>query len=311
LLLLSGHMSRFSAASAVLLLVCAPGHHAKRNYAIKPSHAFHNDLRLAVRDKRDGLIVAFLDDSAPTFAEEEKVFNAAARSFGCLPPGGTHAMLTREDDRALFIASDLREEHGLPDEAVPPLLAYYVNERIMSWTSALAAVPHSPSVANHTNWSESELTAWAYWAVARVRIVKDSADLSTMTHAADSGRAAVGFFERLCEGDARTYMNALAAANKQARGEGEAALNAAVSTNVSLGHETCPHTLEPEQPATAPKGAVCALVGERGARVRMPSSAARTVAEMADWLSGMAGAATGSEEEAPVRAGRGDGKAEL
>ena len=71
------------------------------HYEMLSSVHFHNQLRLAVRDDMDGVVIAFLDETVPTRAEEAHEFNTAAGAIRCLFKGGVHVMHVGEEDRAI------------------------------------------------------------------------------------------------------------------------------------------------------------------------------------------------------------------
>ena len=107
-----------------------------RHYTVLPSYLFHTELRNAVRDKKDGMIIAFLDDRSPNHVTEHDAFNLAAKSWRCLPAAGVRVVLTSEDDRAQFIADDLQELHGMPEYAVPPIAVHFKAEKPVAWLAA-------------------------------------------------------------------------------------------------------------------------------------------------------------------------------
>ena len=246
-----------------------------RQYESISSFRFHNQLQWAVKDGKDGLVVAFLDGHSPYYVEEEQAYNEAAASFGCLPTGGTHALLTSEDERAQFIATDLQEIYSLPETAVPPVAVYFENEKPVSWTSGNASALPSPDGAD-ANWTTGAIAAWAY-SLFNVSIVRSTSELEAF-HAASAERMAVGFFPRLCDGEAKVYKHALALYKQRHGGE---SLPAAISTNTTLGHDACAAKVSKAE------GGVCAFIGERGARLTMPPDVERTAVEMAQWLEGI------------------------
>lgn len=274
-------------------------------YEVKQSFKFHNDMMWAVRDGKDGLIYAFLNKDEPAYREHERAFNDAAFAFHCLPQlkGGTFVLHTSEDDRANFIATDLRVIHGLPETAVPPVAVYFRDQKPVSWTSlAQAAVTWPASVdaagaggdgtsagARSTNWTSDTISAWAFGAINNVDLVRSAQELEAF-HAAHEERVVGGFFPKLCNGDSIAFQKAVGLAaeqRKQAFGagaEGLPPLPLAISTNMTLGREVC------DKPKLdLHNGGLCAMLGRapNSPRLTMPPEAPRTSGEMAEWIVGM------------------------
>ena len=123
-------------ASALLTAAATAAALSIKHYAALSSVHFHDELRVAVVRGLDGVITAYLDEDLPSYASDERIFNRAAKGFRCLPPGGTHMLLTTEDNRAKFIAADLVEEYNFGEAARPPVVVYWRKEKPVSWLSA-------------------------------------------------------------------------------------------------------------------------------------------------------------------------------
>ena len=297
-----------SSVMALLLLAAAAFSSSKRHYSLLPSVHFHNKVERE-RNGKAGTLVVFLDEGRESHAEEERAFNMAARDFHCLPPGGVHAVFTGEDGRAKMIREDLEMIHGLPEQATPPVAAWYKAGKPIGWYSAVAAPGGE--------WTAAGLRAWA-WGVVHVTVVSDEAGLSALRAA--QRRVAVGSFADLCSEEARTYSRALEQANKVLRGRGHPPVAAAATTNLTLGHAACgdDHHAHGAGVCVLSGGASATSVGD-GVLYSLPDQA-RGVEEMGQWLLDVAGRA-GSAPPPPPTGRRGvalppqgadaSGKAEL
>lgn len=152
------------------------------------------------------------------------------------------------------------------------------------------------------NWSVAALNDWSY-ALFNMTLVRDSDDMALMhdpnrhrttslvvahvagkprqetptPHAWDAGSFAVGFFPRLCQGDALLYQQALRTAQERHSGT----VSAAISTNTALGNKACANEIN------STLGGVCVHLGKSGLRLAMPPSVASTPQAVADWLDGL------------------------
>ena len=258
-------------AAALYALAVAFAPTIQRYYKALSSVAYHNELRLAQLDGNDGMLVAFLDEEWPDHQENERAFNKAAKAFGCLPPGGTHMVLTGEDDRAKFIAADLRELHHLPDAARPPVVAYFKAGKPVSWISATGG--GGDGAATSGGWTAPSLVRWVY-SLFNLAYVADGDEL-TAFHNDAAERIALAVYTHLCEGDAAEFVAAL----KNHTAKAGHPIYAAVSTNTTLGEEAC----------GLPDGrGVCALLGfDKGPRLTLPEALNHTADEIEEWLAGL------------------------
>ena len=264
-----------------------------RFYTLLPSYAFHNELKLAAREKRDGMIIAFLNDKSPNHATELDTYNRAAKSWRCLPLGGVRVFLTGEDDRAQFIADDLQELHSMPADAVPPIAVYFKEEKPVawlaangsSWPGAVGAIGSGGDYGASNLpyfFSTKMLEEWGHTVhgVSYVRSAADVAELHTR-----SERIVVGFYADSCAGEGLVFHGALAAHRKRHG----AALPAAVSTNLTLGAELCE--------GLGKGGGVCAMLGHgKGARLTLPQHIPHAAEDVQEWLAGLVGGGASKEE---------------
>lgn len=285
---------------------------AVRYYTTLSSVAFHNTLRLAVKDGNDGVIIAYLDELSPNHPAEIDAFNQAARSWRCVPPGGVHVMLTGEDGRARFLSNDLQQLHQLPYDAVPPIALFFQNERPVAWIAAngssdAAAVgavgaegDHGGSNLNYF-FSVAALEDWGH-SLFDVQHVRSESDVAAFRRGASAERVAVGFFPSACEDAAAVYHQALASLRSSIGGGGRLgdALSAAVSPNVTLGHELCG--------LDASRGGVCVMFRDTGARVGLPDQLPYTADDVARWLGDITGGAAVAAAAGPSLQ---EGKSEL
>jgi hypothetical protein len=177
-------------------------------------------------------------------------------------------------------AQDLRELHGLPEEATPPVVALFHGGKPVSWHSdSGTAASSEDGVA--VRWTTDALVAWAY-SQFHVRTVADEEALHAF-HRASAERVAIGFYPRLCQGDAGVFVDALRAHAKRT-GKGIAA---AISTNLTLASDAC----------GLDSGGVCALLNHgKGARLTLPEHIPHSVIEIDEWLGSIVGSAAQHEE---------------
>ena len=124
------------------------------------------------------------------------------------------------------------------------------------------------------DWTAPALVKWAY-DIFDVGHVKSASDLDDF-QSQSGGSVALGFFPRLCEGDAAMYYEALDLYKKRNGGE---ALPAAISTNVTFGREACNLPLKK-------KGGIC-ILGDRGPRMSLPPEIKLTAENLSEWLEGI------------------------
>ena len=268
------------------LLIAAVGIAATaKYYVVLSSVAFHSLLRNAVKDGKDGVMVAFLDEHSGNHEEELSAFNRAARSWRCLMKGGVHMVVTGEDSRASFIAADLQQLHGFPHDAVPPIAVFWQGEKPVAWqagngssdAAALGAIGAGGDGGGSNLpyfWSASALEDWGHYLFG-VRVIRTGADVDELRRTAGE-RVALGFFASPCEGAALVFHEALSA-HRNAHGGQLTGLPAALSSNLTLGHELC--GLDPA------RGGVCTILDGKGARLILPEQVPYTATEVLRWMS--------------------------
>jgi len=277
-------------ASRVLLLAATV---AAQHYEALPSIEYHLTLR---RAGDQPLLIAYLNESATEFEQDEEEFELAAEGFHCLPANGTYAMLAGTEGRAVFIARE--------DNVSQPSLSLFASGK---------------RVAHYDGeWVEQSLLEWVYWTLAGVRFVQ-SVDEVVSTLGPDEKAAvrriaacaiarawggSVGLFDdcahplqvavvdKLCGEESSEFTRALLA-HWQKFGF---FMKAAISTNASIAPEL-------ELDLGASRGV--AVVGSRGPGMEGATVNAfprRTLGFTADelqpWMSGLVGTA---QPEQPKR----------
>lgn len=274
---------------------------ATRYFTLLSAVAFHNSLRLAVEDGKDGLIVAFLDEQSPNHAAEAATFNDAARSWRCVPAGGVHVMLTGVDDRARFLAGDLQYIYGLPPDAVPPIALFFRNEKPESWIATNSSSRAAAAVRLHVvdgdggdggipdlAFTLAGLEDWGN-ALFNVKTVRSKGDVDALRSGSDFKGASIGFFPRACEGRGLIYHQALSALRGSDQIGSIGGMLAAVSSNMTLGHELCS--------VDSAEGGVCFVIGTQGAQLTLPDQVPYTTDGVSGWLRDIAGLEAASPQD--------------
>jgi hypothetical protein len=234
------------------------------HYEMLSSVHFHNQLRLAVRDEKDGVVIAFLDETVPNSEDEANEFNTAAGAIRCLFKGGVHAMHVGEEDRAKFIATRFFADYGLvptdgPQYKPPPFAALFFDARPVS--------THASG-----DWTASALTAWAYTAFGNVTFVEDGSALAAFE--TRTPQFALGVFPGgLCSNEAQPMRDALELMRKRGT-----SMPFAFTTDLDLAQHVVPGS-----GGTA--GLFAVLSG--GSRMRFPDALPKVGKQYADWLEGL------------------------
>lgn len=256
-----------------------------RNYDLLPSVRYHGKLR-KLSEEGNGAIVAFVDEKSVDYIPVEGVLNRAAAAFRCLPPGGVHLVKVRESKDATRIADTFHAEYKIAmregqKKMDLPFVAY-----IRATNDELVPEPIS-WISGRTNWTVPSLKRWAY-ALWNVTYLDDELDAKVLTQrlwSASYANLVVGVFDRLCEGDASTFLEAMALQREQGD-----PLPAAVSTNRTLAEIARP--LAAASPPTSPslaasgrKATAVFAVANGGTDQWFPETdLTRRAKELADWL---------------------------
>jgi hypothetical protein len=140
-------MRAMCSSAARLLLGLFATTATAQHYEALPSIEYHTTLRNAGDQP---LLIAYLNESATEFEQDEEEFELAAEGFHCLPANGTYAMLAGTEGRAVFIT---REDN--------------VSQPSLSLFSSGSRVAHYDG-----EWVEQSLLEWVYWTLAGVRFVQ-------------------------------------------------------------------------------------------------------------------------------------------
>jgi len=233
------------------------------HYEVLSSVHFHNQLRLAERDEADGVVVAFVDETAATFDAVVREYNSAAATFSCLAKGGVYIMHAGVDARAKFLAANFALDYDIGSEEPLelPFAAHFVAQRPTAWNAG-------------NNFTSELLTTWAYSAIG-VTLLEDGNELAAFE--TTTPQFAIGVFaDGLCASEAQPLRKALELLRK---GPQHARLPVAMTTNLKLAEDLVPGSL-------ALPG-IYAVLGQ-GSRLRYPSQLPKEGAQIAEWLSGLA-----------------------
>lgn len=307
-----------------------------RHYIVLEPHTYHHELQVAIQDEKI-ILVAFLNDSSPAFAADERRFNDVVNDAGCLlPADGSFAMRSHISEQARFIATSFAEDNGLvhDEELAMPFMALFdFSARLLAvfQDGAPTRYPRSthplsaksevdnfnrqwtttpPTTAVNT-WTTAAMVRWVY-AQFDLGVVRDDRGLEAF--AASVPRATIGIFGSLCDRMAQNFHSAVFNQRIDARnvragggfstGPINAPLAAAVTSNATLALAASP-ILGGEGDGDSVRRtppSLITLVGRgpgRGARLSFPAKRRMSKTEVGLWLSDVAAAPAEEAAERP------------
>ena len=241
---------------------------------------YHETIRRAFEDKRDGVIVAFVNETADDYEAVTSAFNTAASTFDCLYAGGVHMMECGEgeenDGMARFIAQSFAVDNKLTSDVDAdsgieiPFVSYFRRTRAKSWHAG--------------NWTTTQIRDWAL-SVKNIRLIEHSKDWAMMRRTP----FAIGVFPSgLCSEESKPFRKAVIGTRAERAKMREPPLELAVITDELLAKQLVGST---------EAGPGLYVAHTDGSRVRYPDESTMPLEQIKSWLLDMTGSGGRTKDE--------------